>query len=193
MNSIKLSDKYTIYIDRYNNDYHIDEFLKYTELNDKLAFDNSSNSVNIEIHTPCFNSVNNQIKKLIEETENVKFVNYSEHYWVYTQTKGFNMEWMHQHIQVHPPGRSKILSDYTFTFYLQTTNEISGDEGCIVFEDENKKRHKFLPEVGDIFIFPSDLKHTAMPTPNSEKKRIVYAGCFCIDVWNQKKIEKNII
>ena len=122
MNSIKLSDKYTIYTDRYNNEYHIDEFLKYAELNDKFAFDNSSNSVNIEIHTPCFNSVNNQIKKLIEETENVKFVNYSEHYWVYTQTKGFNMEWMHQHIQVHPPGRSKILSDYTFTFYKNIKN-----------------------------------------------------------------------
>jgi hypothetical protein len=27
----------------------------------------------------------------------------------------------------------------------------------------------------------------------SEKKRIVYAGSFCIDIENQKKIEKQII
>jgi hypothetical protein len=103
------------------------------------------------------------------------------------------MEWMHQHILVHPPGRTNILSDWTFTFYLQTTDEISGNEGCIVFEDENKKRHTFLPEVGDIFLFGSDLRHTAIPTPNSEKKRIVYAGSFCTDIWNQHKIQKSSI
>jgi hypothetical protein len=46
---------------------------------------------------------------------------------------------------------------------------------------------------GDIFIFPADIRHTAIPTPNSEKKRIVYAGSFCIDILNQKQIEKQII
>lgn len=193
MNSIKLSEKFTIYKGRYNGEYSINEFLKYVEFNDKSVIDNSYNSVGIEIHTPCFDSINNQVKTSIEQIANTKFVDYSEHYWVYTQTKGFDMEWMHQHIQVHPPGRTNILSDWTFTFYLQTTDEISGNEGCIVFEDENKKRHTYLPEVGDIFLFPSDLRHTAIPTPKSEKKRIVYAGSFCTDIWNQTKIQKSAI
>jgi predicted 2-oxoglutarate/Fe(II)-dependent dioxygenase YbiX len=193
MKSIKLSEKFTIYIDRYNSEYSIEEFLKYVELNDKLAIHTNDNSVWVEIEAECFNSVNLYIKTQVETITNRKFVNYAQHYWVYTQRKGFNLEWMHQHIQVHPPNRSNILSDYTFTFYLQTTDEISGDEGCIVFEDENKKRYKFLPEVGDIFIFPADIRHTAIPTPNSKKNRIVYAGSLCIDITNQKKIEKNAI
>lgn len=193
MKPIKLSEKFTIYKGRYSGEYSIDEFLKYVEFNDKSVFDNSYNSIGIEIHTPCFDSINNQVKLSIENITNTKFVDYSEHYWVYTQTKGFDMEWMHQHIQVHPPGRTNILSDWTFTFYLQTTDEISGNEGCIVFEDENKKRHTFLPEVGDIFLFSSDLRHTAIPTPKSEKKRIVYAGSFCSDIWNQKKTLKTSI
>jgi len=193
MNSIKLSEKYTIHTGRYDNKYPIDEFLKYAEINDKLATHTNDNSVWIEIETECFQSINSYIKSQIENITNKKITNYAQHYWIYTQKKGFNLEWMHQHIQVHPPGRSNILSDYTFTFYLQTTDEIIGDEGCIVFEDENKMRHKFLPEVGDIFIFPADLRHTAIPTPNSEKKRIVYAGSLCIDINNQKKIEKKTI
>lgn len=193
MKSIKLSEKFTVYIGKYNDEYPIEEFLKYVELNDKLAIHTNDNSVWVEIETECFNSINSYIKNQVENITNIKFVNYAQHYWVYTQRKGFNLEWMHQHLQVHPPGRSNILSDYTFTFYLQTTDEISGDEGCLVFEDENKQKHKFLPEVGDIFIFPADIRHTAIPTPNSEKKRIVYAGSLCLDVTNQKKIEKTTI
>jgi len=103
------------------------------------------------------------------------------------------LEWMHQHIEVHPPGRSKILTDYTFTFYLQTTDEIEGDEGMIVFQTEDGKKHKFLPQVNDIFLFPADIRHTAIPTPNSNKERIVYAGSYCINIFNQKIYEKNTI
>lgn len=193
MSPIKLSEKFTIYKGKYNNEFPISEFLKYVEINDKLAIHTNDNSVWIEIETECFNSINSYIKTQIENITDRKLVNYAQHYWIYTQKKGFNLEWMHQHILVHPSGRSNILSDFTFTFYLQTTDEVSGDEGCIVFEDEDKKRHKFMPNVGDIFIFPGDIRHTAIPTPNSEKKRIVYAGSLCIDVSNQKKINKTVI
>lgn len=98
-----------------------------------------------------------------------------------------------QHIQVHPPGRSKIQSDYTFTFYLQTTDEIKGDEGKIVFQDEYGIKHSFLPNVGDIFIFDGDIRHTAIPTPNSNKERIVYAGSYCLDIYNQKNYGKTLV
>ena len=193
MKPIKLSENCTIYTDRYSGEYPIEEFLKYVELNDKMSIHTNNNSVWMEIETECFSSINSYIKNKIESITNKKFINYAQHFWVYTQTKGFDMEWMHQHLQVHPQGRSTILSDFTFTFYLQTTDEISGDEGCIVFEDEDKKRHKFLPQTGDIFIFPGDIRHTAIPTPNSEKKRIVYAGSFCIDIENQHNIKKTLL
>ncbi len=193
MKPIKLSEKFTIYIGKYHNEYPVDEFLKFVEINDSLAVHTNDNSVWIEIETECFQSVNSFVKSQIERISGTKFTNFAQHYWVYTQKKGFNLEWMHQHLQVHPPGRSNILADFTFTFYLQTTDEVTGDEGCIVFEDENKQRHKYFPQVGDIFIFPADIRHTAIPTPNSEKKRIVYAGSFCLDVTSQKKIDKHLI
>jgi hypothetical protein len=100
---------------------------------------------------------------------------------------------MHQHLLVHPPGSTLIKTDYTFTYYLQTPTDIKGDEGHIIFETEDKVRHKFLPQEGDIFIFPADIRHTAIPTPNSEIDRIVYAGNFCLDIENQRKYTNNII
>ena len=193
MNPIKLSEKYTIYKGRYSGEYPIEDFLKLVEFNHNNTIHTNNNSAWIEIESPVFNSINNQIKNHIQEISGREFIHYAHHHWVYTQRKGFNLEWMHQHIQVHPPNRSKIQSDYTFTFYLQTTDKIEGDEGMIVFEDENGKKHKFLPDVGDIFIFDGDIRHTAIPTPNSNKERIVYAGSYCIDIFNQKQYGKNLV
>jgi hypothetical protein len=193
MEIIKLSEKYTIYRDTYNNDYPIEDFLKLVEFNHKNVIHPELGSVWIEIESNVFDSIKNQIKDLIEKISGRKFSNWAYHNWIYTQTKGFDMEWMHRHLYVHPPGRSKILTDYTFTFYLQTTDEIEGDEGKIVFQTENGIKHKFLPKVGDIFIFPADIMHTAIPTPNSNKDRIVYAGSYCIDIFNQFKYKKSIV
>ena len=193
MKQIKLSERYTIYKSKYSGLYSIEDFLKLVQFNHKNTIHTNNNSVWIEIESPVFDSINNQIRKHIEEISGKEFTNYAKHHWVYTQRKGFNLEWMHQHIQVHPPNRSKIQSDYTFTFYLQTTDEIEGDEGKIIFQTEDGKLHKFLPEVGDIFIFDGDIKHTAIPTPKSSKERIVYAGSYCIDIFNQKNYEKNLV
>lgn len=193
MEELKLSDKYTIYKGRYNGEYPIDDFLKLVKFNHDNTIHTNNNSVWIEIESPIIDSIDNQLKQIIENISGRKFQHYAKHHWVYTQRKGFNLEWMHQHIQVHPPGRSKIKSDYTFTFYLQTTDEVEDDEGMIVFQDENGNKHKFFPEVGDIFIFPGDIRHTAIPTPNSNKERIVYAGSYCIDIYNQISYEKNTI
>ena len=193
MEEVKLSNKYSIYRDTYSGKYSVNEFLELVEFNHNNTFHSNNNSVWIEIESPVFRSVNNQVKDIIRQIDGRSFVDYAYHNWVYTQRKGFDLEWMHQHLQVHPPGRSKIQSDYSFTFYLQTTDEISGDEGKIVFETEEGVKHKFLPEVGDIFVFPGDLRHTAIPTPNSNKERIVFAGSFCVDIFNQKTYGKNLV
>lgn len=193
MQQIKLSNKFSLYRGRYTGKYSMEDFLSLVRINHENTLHTNNNSVWIEIYSSVFDSINNQVKTAIEEFDGRSFINYAFHSWVYTQRKNFNLEWMHQHLQVHPPGRSKIQSDYTFTFYLQTTNEVSGDEGKVVFQTEDGIKHKFFPEVGDIFIFPGDLRHTAIPTPNSNKERIVYAGSFCIDVFNQKNYGKNLV
>lgn len=193
MEVLKLSDKFTIYRDVYSGEFSLNDFLSKTSINHNLAIPTNNNSVWIEIETPEFSSINRQVMSNIEAITNKKFVNFAKHNWVYTQRKDFNLEWMHQHLLVHPPRRSKITSDFTFTFYLQTSNEIEGDEGMIVFQTEDNFKHKFLPNEGDIFIFPGDLRHTAIPTPNSHKERIVFAGSFCIDIYNQSSYEKNLV
>lgn len=193
MEELKLSNSFTIYKDTYKGKYSLNSFLELVEFNHNNTLHTNNNSVWVEIESPIINSINEQIMNSITKISGKPFINYAKHNWVYTQRKDFDMEWMHQHIFVHPPGRSKIHTDFTFTFYLQTTDEIKGDEGMIVFEDENKNKHKFLPKESDIFIFPADIRHTAMPTPNSTKERIVFAGSFCIDIHNQKQYEKNII
>ena len=195
---IKLSDKFTIYKSHDENFPNIkNDCIKYTKLNDSLVIhptpQNKNNSIWVEIKSECFLTINNLIKSHVEKISGKKFKNYAEHFWIYTQTKGFNLEWMHQHLLVHPPGVSLIKTDYTFTYYFQTPTDISGDEGHIVFETEDGVRHKFLPQEGDIFIFPADIKHTAIPTPNSELDRIVYAGNLCLDIENQVNYRTNVI
>lgn len=190
---INLSDKYSIWKSSYSGSFTQSDFLKYILINDKLSTHTNNNAVWVEINTPCFTDINNEIKSNIQSIDGRDFINYAEHYWIYTQTKGFNMEWMHQHLLVHPQNRSIIKTDYTFTYYIQTPTDMVGDEGCIVFQDENKRKHKFLPKENDIFIFPADIRHTAIPTPNSKTNRIVYAGSLCIDIESQKDGTKNII
>jgi predicted 2-oxoglutarate/Fe(II)-dependent dioxygenase YbiX len=195
---LELSAGFTIHRGHDNEFNEIkDECIKYAKLNDSFVVYSKSqtrdNSIWMEINAKCFLQINEKIKNYVEGISNRKFTNYAEHFWIYTQTKGFDMEWMHQHLLVHPPGRSNIKTDFTFTYYLQTPKDIKGDEGHIVFETEDKIRHKFLPQEGDFFIFPADIRHTAIPTPNSELDRIVYAGNFCLDVENQVKYLSNTI
>ncbi len=42
-------------------------------------------------------------------------------------------------------------------------------------------------------MFPADILHTAIPTPNSNKERIVYAGNYCLDIFNQPNYKKSIV
>ena len=191
---IPLSKKFRIY--RGFSDLaitHKDDILNVVKLNNMVSTRSNNNSVWMEINSEYFTRINEKIKSYITKFTQKEFKTYAAHYWIYTQTKGFDLEWMHQHILVHPDNRTNILTDYTFTYYLQVPNDIEGYEGHIVFETEDGCKHHFLPKEGDIFIFPSDIRHTAIPTPKSETDRIVYAGSFCIDVENQNIKSRNLI
>ena len=74
MKSIKLSEKFTIYVDTYNNEYSVDEFLKYVDINDKMATHTNDNSVWIEIETECFHSINSYIKNRVQEISNRQYL-----------------------------------------------------------------------------------------------------------------------
>jgi len=195
MKPIKLSSRFTIHRGKdLNFSSKKDEFLRLIELNKKNLVNIDNDSLWMETNAEIFRGVNDIIKQRITEFTGEPFRNFAEHYWVYTQTKNFNLEWMHQHLLVHPNGRSKIFTDFTFTYYIQQPKNLEGNEGCIIFEDENGVRHSFLPEEGDWFIFPADLRHTAVPTPNCDIDRLVYAGSLCINIEKQQtRTVKNIL
>jgi predicted 2-oxoglutarate/Fe(II)-dependent dioxygenase YbiX len=188
MKIITLSPKYEIYrgIDE---DFlsKKEELLKMEKINRDNMVDTKRNSLWMEINAEVFRSINDEIKDSITKVTGTPFVNYAEHYWIYTQTKGFNMEWMHRHHLVHPDSRSKVFTDYAFTYYIQQPTNLKGDEGNIVFQDERGVKHSFLPKEGEWFIFPADILHTAIPTPECDIDRIVYAGSLCIDVQKQQE------
>jgi hypothetical protein len=104
------------------------------------------------------------------------------------------MTYIHQHLILHSStNRSTIKSDYTFTFYVQQPSNLKDDEGKIVFQTKNKEIHKFLPEEMEIFIFPADMYHTAMPTSNHDELRVVYAGNVAYNFFNNKSHILNFI
>jgi len=194
METLYLTDKCKIWRKNLNQtEDQKSELIEYVKFNDSISKANRTDSVWIEIKVPCFTRVINKVKDHLSLVEGKNLTHYAEHFWIFTQKKGFNQEWLHQHIFVHPPDRSTILSDYTFTYYIQTPSNNKLDEGCIMFQTEDKQNHKFLPQEGDLFIFPGDLYHTAIPTPDCDKDRIVLAGSICCDISNQKLIKQSVI
>jgi hypothetical protein len=66
--------------------------------------------------------------------------------------------------------------NYTFVYYAQMPDNIVGDEGTLIIEGLNGKRHYYLPNVGDLIIMAGDIPHSPNRAPNSTKDRLVIAG-----------------
>lgn len=195
MEIIQLSNQEIIYKSRYNGVYTKNDFLLRFEQNKKISTIPENNSPWIEFECDEFESIDSFIMNLIEtEIAKEKFNYYAKHRWVYTQKKGFDMTYMHQHLILHSSSnRSIIKSDYTFTFYVQLPQNLQGDEGKLVCKTKDGVLHKFLPEEMDIFIFPADMFHAAVPTPRHDELRVVYAGNFAYNFFDKKTSNLNLI
>jgi hypothetical protein len=68
---------------------------------------------------------------------------------------------------------NQLLSDYSWTYYLDVPNIISESEGHLFFKDEYGEPISVLPEKGYLYAFPSNLSHRANEAPNSTNQRIV--------------------
>ena len=73
-------------------------------------------------------------------------------------------------------GDGRIQTDWTFCLYVQIPKNINGDDGKISFRTAGGTEHLFLPEEGDLLIFPADLEHTPKLIKQSEMDRVVIAG-----------------
>jgi hypothetical protein len=68
---------------------------------------------------------------------------------------------------------NQLLSDYSWTYYLDVPNIISESEGHLFFKDEDSEPISVLPEKGVLYAFPSNLSHRPNEAPNSTNQRIV--------------------
>lgn len=97
------------------------------------------------------------------------------HSWIAISKKDRTKYVWHKHINFAPP-YSFIETDLTFTYYLQMPNNLSGDDGKLLFRTNDGVIHKFLPEENDVYIFPPDLDHVVEWNKESTKDRVVIAS-----------------
>jgi hypothetical protein len=195
MEKIQIGENEFVYKSRYDGLFTKNDFLFRFAQNKQISTIPNDNSVWIEFECAEFQSIDSLIINLIEqEIIGSKFDYYAKHSWVYTQKKGFDMTYMHQHLLLHSStNRSTIKSDYTFTFYVQQPKNLVQDEGKIVFRTKDGNIHKFLPNEMDLFIFPADMYHTAIPTPQNDELRVVYAGNIAYNFLNKTPNNLNLI
>jgi hypothetical protein len=68
---------------------------------------------------------------------------------------------------------NQLLSDYSWTYYLDVPNNVSGVEGHLFFKDGDSEPISVLPEKGYLYSFPSNLSHRPNEAPNSTNQRMV--------------------
>ena len=73
-----------------------------------------------------------------------------------------------------------ILPLYSFVYYLQMPDNLSGIDGHLLFKNKNGNVLKYLPKENEVLIIKSDLSHAPIYAKNSTKNRIVLAGDFMI-------------
>lgn len=80
----------------------------------------------------------------------------------------------HNHVDINKK-LNKPTPTYTWVYYMQLPNNLSGDEGKLEYEDETGT-HRILPNIGDIIILRGDQWHSVINAPNTTVNRIVLAG-----------------
>ena len=81
----------------------------------------------------------------------------------------------HNHVEINERNRMPKPT-YTFVFYIQMPDNLSGDDGVLFVQGKNGEVYSYLPKEGDIIIMDGDLPHVPNYAPNSTVDRIVLAG-----------------
>jgi len=136
-------------------------------------------------NTPGFQSdvqiINGKLEELVKEINKLVISNiykdstgkYGFRNWIYISDSSNNYSFYHRHTsmkQLHCEG------EWTWTFYVQMPNNLEHDDGKLSFKLKDGKVKNFLPEEGNLFIFPATLDHMPLLNKKSTKDRIVIGG-----------------
>ena len=110
------------------------------------------------------------IKRDFYKTDNLT---YTFRNWVYIVDKDSpEGASYHEHTRM---ANLNTKGEWTWVFYASMPDKLEGDDGLIYFKKDDEVI-SFLPEVGELLIFPADLLHLPKVNPKSLKKRRVIGG-----------------
>lgn len=188
LNEIVLNKNTSIYSGSYEWSFSKDNFLNRIEQNSLISNYTYDNTSILIINCPEFD----EIKKIgFEKTKELSNLenwdgSWANKIWIYKQDKVKKVEYYHKHIYTTQLPYSNfvapILNDWTFVFYLQIPNDLTGEEGMIFFKPDDNEPYKYLPKEGDFIIFPGDLSHMVKSNNNSKMDRLSICGNISFNV-----------
>lgn len=195
---IKLSDKVSIYKTKIetSNRLKLIESIRY---NKEFSLTTSSPSKTqpgwqsrILISTPEIEEITNNVKDIFFKLFNLeKSTPYYHHQWSYISENTNNHTGWHTHINNFD---TVTKNKWTYTYYVQMPDNLIEDDGKLAFKLESNEVHMVLPEVDDLYIFPSTLLHAPITNTNSILERIVIAGVWSdIDLGVTLKNNKTLL
>lgn len=88
-----------------------------------------------------------------------------------------SIEGAHYHVHTElNKNDKKFIPDYTFVYYVQMPNNLSGDEGALLIKNSKDSVYIFNPSETDFIILKADTPHSPLGASNSTKDRMVIAG-----------------
>jgi len=179
-----------IHISKYNWEYTkesiIEKVYKNKLIKKDLSGNNSINTDELMFYCEEFSSIKKFVIEEISKIKNKDITDYAFSMWSYIQTNQSNIEFYHNHLLVDG-GRTNILTDYTFVFYLKIPDGLVNDEGNLLLKIDGDIK-SLKPNEGDVIFFPGDVLHVPKLTPSTKSDRIVIAGNVSTEFLINKKL-----
>lgn len=148
----------------------------------RYAFD----QVEIQVSTFEINFIKDYAASFLAQRLN-KLKNYTSFSWALFGSNG-EKGYFHDHSQIWG-----IENEWSVCYYVQIPNNIKDDEAKLLFKGYNGEITGFLPDVGDIVIFPANAVHMPVPTSKSTVQRVVFCtNLSFLDLYSIKSDKSTI-
>lgn len=114
-----------------------------------------------------------------------------EQFWIYFSNRNTNVyegegDLYHDHRITLTTSSNKpitnIKSDISYCFYLNVPTDLSGDDGKLMFKDNEGNEVGILPQTGDIIFFNPNYLHRPNFIHNSKQERIVICSNLTVNL-----------
>lgn len=109
----------------------------------------------------------------LSKSFNTEYLDYIIQPWVLLAENSSNKNFYHDHLYTE-----QVVNQWSFCYYVQIPDNLTGDQGKLMFKSNNGKEVGILPNEGDLIIFPSTLLHKPVDHLNSSKQRVVFCCNF---------------